>query len=109
MKTEKRETSHFTRGEYIKGNDRANQFDLMAFNLKEDNTFELAQMLYSTKEQPGLTRYFDKLLETRIQEIKSQDFVLPQTSANTYIKKSLNCTHNTCTYYYISIFALCQQ
>ena len=65
-------------------NERKNVFDLLAFNLKEGNDFELAQMLYSSKEQDGLTRYLDKALEKRMNEIKSNDFMLPQTSQNEY-------------------------
>lgn len=88
MNTEKRETVIPSRGQVIKGNDRANKFDLMAFKLKEGNTFVLAQMLYSAKDTEGLTRHLDKMLENRIREIKSQDFVLPQTSASELYQKS---------------------
>lgn len=88
MNTEKRETIIPTRGQIIKGNDRANKFDLMAFKLKEGNTFELAQMLYSSKEADGLTRNFDKMLENRIKEIKSEDFILPQTSQSELYQKA---------------------
>ena len=69
-------------------NERKNVFDLLAFNLKEGNDFELAQMLYSSKEQDGLTRYLDKALEKRIEEIKSNDFMLPQTSQNEYFTRA---------------------
>ena len=65
-------------------NERKNVFDLLAFNLKESNNFEMAQMLYSSKEQDGLTRYLDKALQNRIREIKSTDFMLPQTPAKRY-------------------------
>ena len=68
--------------------DRADKFDLMAFNLKEGNTFKLARMLYSKKDIEGLTRHLDKLLETRIQQIKSSDFVLPQTSADVIMENA---------------------
>ena len=64
--------------------ERKNIFDLLAFNIKERNDFEMAQMLYSSKEQEGLTRFLDKALEKRIEEIKSNDFILPQTSQDEY-------------------------
>lgn len=69
-----------TRNTQFAGKNREAVFDLLAFNLKEDNNFELAQMLYSTKEQDGLTRHLDKMLEKRIFEIKSTDFILPQVT-----------------------------
>jgi len=72
------------RGAKIVGQQRQNIFDLLAFKLKEGNDFELAQMLYSTKEQDGLSRHLDTLLQTKIQQIKSNDFVLPQTKAEEY-------------------------
>ncbi|MFI3300552.1 MAG: hypothetical protein R3Y28_03940 [Candidatus Gastranaerophilales bacterium] len=86
MKTSKTETVRNYRGTYINGQQRQDTFDLLAFNLKEGNDFELAQMLYSTKETDGLTRNLDKVLQDRIQEITSQDLILPQTKAETYHK-----------------------
>ena len=85
MKTSKKQTIRDYRGTQIIGSEREDVFDLLAFNLKESNLFEMAQMLYSTKEQEGLTRYLDKALKSRIQEIKSNDFILPQTSISEYM------------------------
>ena len=70
------------------GQDRRDKFDLIAFNLKEGNNFKLSQMLYSAKHEEGFTRYFDKILENRINEIKATDFILPQTSKETYMEKA---------------------
>lgn len=88
MSATRKETVVNTRNSQIKGKDIENVFDLLAFNLKEGNLFELAQMLYTTKEKDGLTRHLDKLLQTRIKEIKSNDFMLPQTSQQTYFDYS---------------------
>ncbi len=63
-----------------KTTEREKVFDYLAFMLKDSNNFELAQMLYSTKEADGLTRHLDKMLQNRIQEMKANDFLLPQTS-----------------------------
>lgn len=84
MSTTRDKTIVETCGSNIVGQQRQNTFDLLAFKLKEGNNFELAQMLYSSKEQDGLSRYLDTLLQTRIQQIKSNDFVLPQTKAEEY-------------------------
>ena len=67
---------------------RKKVFDKLAFDLKEGNNFELAQILYSAKDKEGLTRYLDKMLETKINAIKSTDFVLPQTPAEIYTQKA---------------------
>ena len=74
----------------VKGINRQVEFDYIAFLLKEDNNFELARMLYGTTEKDGFTRHFDKMLEQRIKEIKSHDFVLPQTSKDEILKHSTN-------------------
>lgn len=63
-------------------------FDRIAFDLKEDNLHELSKMLYSTMYPDGFTRRFDNLLEKRITEIKSTDFILPQTSQKEMIDYS---------------------
>ena len=68
----------------ITGQDRQDKFDMMALNLKEDNCLIMSQMLYSSKYPEGFTRNFDKVLENRINEIKSQDFILPQTPKEQY-------------------------
>ncbi len=47
------------------------QLDRIAFSLKENNTFEIAKLLYSTKEAEGLSRHLDKIIKNRIQEIKA--------------------------------------
>lgn len=81
----------------ISGNDRKSKFDLLAFNMKEDNIFDLSQILYSSKEPDGLTRHFDRMLRDRIKEIKSDDFILYQTSQNQmlqYAKKQMVTSGN---------------
>ena len=84
MKTQKRHTEVNIRAAII-GQEREDKFDLMAFKLKEGNLYELAQMLYSSKYQDGFTRHFDKILSDRIQQMKANDFILPQTSIETYL------------------------
>ena len=74
----------FRREQTIEGVENANLFDLAAFRLQNSNDFELAQILYSAKEPDGLTRHFDKLLQNRIREIKSNNFVMPQIAKNIY-------------------------
>ncbi len=88
MSTHKQETIRNYRGNIVVGEERKDIFDLLAFNLKEGNNFKLAQILYSSKEQEGLTRFLDKALEKRIEEIKSNDFILPQTSQDEYFTLS---------------------
>lgn len=63
-------------------------FNQLAFKLKEGNTFNLAKLVYSSVEQEGLTRFLDKLLEQKINEMKADDFVLYQTPAEEYIAKA---------------------
>lgn len=84
MQTTKDTTVRKYRTSQITGQDRQDKFDMMALNLKEDNRFKMTQMLYSSKYPKGFTRNFDKALENRINEIKSQDFILPQTPSETY-------------------------
>ena len=88
MSTSKKETvKNYYVGSVI-GQERSNMLDLLAFKLKESNLFELTQMLYSAKQPDGLTRHFDTLLSNRIKEIKSYDFVLPQTTKETIMSKA---------------------
>ena len=84
MQTTKDETIRNYRGTVITGQDRQDKFDMMALNLKEDNRLKMTQMLYSSKYPEGFTRNFDKALENRVNEIKSQDFILPQTPSEAY-------------------------
>ena len=84
MQTTKDTTVRRYRTSQITGQDRQDKFDMMALNLKEDNRLQMAQMLYSSKYPEGFTRNFDKALENRVNEIKSQDFILPQTPSETY-------------------------
>lgn len=84
MQTTKDTTVRKYRTSQITGQDRQDKFDMMALNLKEDNRLKMTQMLYSSKYPKGFTRNFDKALENRINEIKSQDFILPQTPSETY-------------------------
>ena len=84
MQTTKDTTVRKYRTSQITGQDRQDKFDMMALNLKEDNRLKMTQMLYSSKYPEGFTRNFDKALENRVNEIKSQDFILPQTPSETY-------------------------
>lgn len=88
MRTQKRPTK-VNRNATI-GQEREDIFDLMAFKLKYSNTFKLAQMLYSSKYQEGFTRYFDKIMMNRINEIKSTDFLLPQTPSEIYLSQAVS-------------------
>lgn len=89
MKTNKDYKEYLeTYGQKIQTNQRKEFFDNIAFILKEDNTFQLAKILYSSKDIDGFTRYLDKMLEMRIKEIKSEDFMLPQTPRDVYHKKA---------------------
>ena len=77
------------RGVELSTTERKNVFERLAFDLKDGNNFELAQMLYSAKDKDGLTRYLDKMLDTKIKEIKSADFILPQTPAENYMQRAV--------------------
>lgn len=70
--------------------DRDNTFNVLAYRLRNGNDFELAQMLYSTKEIEGFTRYFDQLLGNRVREIQSTSFTLPQTPASVYHQNAVS-------------------
>ena len=85
---------HLNGNREIVTNRRKEFFDNAAFLLKEGNTFELAKILYSTKDKPGLTRHLDKMLSDKIHEIKSHDFMLPQTPKSSYHNKAKNITVN---------------
>ena len=87
MNTHKRPTEVNIRAAII-GQEREDKFDLMAFKLKEGNNYELAKMLYSSKYQEGFTRHFDKILSDRIQQMKTNDFILPQTPIKTYLSQA---------------------
>ena len=77
MKTNKNQVEYLEPlNSKITTNQRKEFFDNVAFILKEDNTFQLAKILYSSKEIDDFTRYLDKMLEKRIKEIKSEDFML---------------------------------
>jgi len=41
--------------------------------------------MHSSKYQDGFTRHFDKILSDRIQQMKANDFILPQTPIETYL------------------------
>ena len=93
MKTNKNQVEYLEPlNSQITTNQRKEFFDNIAFILKEDNTFQLAKILYSSKEIDDFTRYLDKMLEKRIKEIKSEDFMLPQTSPAEYHKKAKTIT-----------------
>ena len=86
MDTSKKTTRKMVGIQELVGQQREDTFDLIAVKLKEGNTFELAKLLYASQYEPGFTRYFDKILENRILQIKANDFTLPQTPAQTYHK-----------------------
>ena len=95
MKTTKKQNIHVLNNEQkIITNERKEFFDNVAFVLKEGNTFELAKILYSSKEQDGLTRFLDKMLAEKIHDIKSHDFMLPQTPSKSYHDKAQKITIN---------------
>ena len=87
MNTTRKSTLVFKRDAII-GQERQDKFDLIAFKLKEGNNYKLAQMLYSSKYDEGRTKYFDKILNNRIMEMKTTDFILPQTPTETYLDKA---------------------
>lgn len=76
----------------LTGQKRQNEFDLIATKLKNSNTFELAKILYSSEYPNGFTRHFDKILEDRINQIKANDFILPQTPKSTYQNMAISKT-----------------
>lgn len=86
MDTSKKTTRKIVGIHELVGQQREDTFDLIAVKLKEGNTFELAKLLYASQYEPGFTRYFDKILENRILQIKANDFTLPQTPAQIYHK-----------------------
>lgn len=86
MSTTKKATRKMVGVQELVGQQREDTFDLIAVKLKEGNTFELAKLLYASQYEQGFTRNFDKILGDRILQIKSNDFILPQTSAETYNK-----------------------
>lgn len=88
MKTTKKSITYEVHGGEIVTNNRHEFFDNAAFDLKEENTLELAQMLYSSKCQKGLTRNLDKMLSKKINEYKAGDFMMPQTSRELYKSKA---------------------
>ena len=92
--TKKQKIYNLNNNQTIITNERKEFFENMAFVLKEGNTFELAKLLYSSKEQDGLTRFLDKMLKEKIHDIKSHDFILPQTSSKNYHDKAQKVTVN---------------
>lgn len=86
MNTTKDATRKMIGIQELVGQQREDTFDLIAVKLKEGNTFELAKLLYASQYEQGFTRNFDKILGDRILEIKANNFILPQTSAETYNK-----------------------
>lgn len=53
--------------------------DIMAFEMKDHKLDDLSYLLYSTGENRLITPEIETLLKQRIFEIKSDDFILPQT------------------------------
>lgn len=100
MSTTKKATRKMVGVQELVGQQREDTFDLIAVKLKEGNSFELAKLLYASQYEQGFTRNFDKILGDRILQIKSNDFTLPQTSAETYQKfaKSRTITRENVNY-----------
>lgn len=92
MSTTKKTTRKMIGIQELVGQERVDTFDLIATKLKEGNTFELAKLLYSSQYEQGFTRNFDKILRDRILQIKANDFILPQTPAETYLKLAQSTT-----------------
>ncbi len=88
MNTNKSSVSHPYKTEFDLNNRQA-VFDRLAFDLKDGNTYNLARIVYTSKDKEGLTRFLDRKLETRIQEMKADDFMLPQTPASVYKQKAV--------------------
>ena len=86
MATSKKATIKNYRGTTIEGQERQDVFDLLAFKMKEGNLLNITKLVYDSKYPENFTRHFNNLLEKRIQEIKANDFSLPQTAASTYKK-----------------------
>lgn len=70
----------------IYSTDRVFEFSSAAKDLRDDNAFEMAQMLYSTKEKEGLTRFLDKRLKNVIKELNACEEIIPQTDKETILK-----------------------
>lgn len=88
MKTNKNQVEYLEPlNSKITTNQRKEFFDNVAFILKEDNTFQLAKILYSSKEIDDFTRYLDKMLEKRIKEINRKILCYPKLHQPSIIKK----------------------
>lgn len=70
----------------IYSTDRVFEFFSAAKDLREGNSYEMAQMLYSTKEKEGLTRFLDKKLKNIINELNACEEIIPQTDKETILK-----------------------
>ena len=87
MSTTKKKILHNFNNEFDITNREA-VFNQLAFELKENNNFELAKLIYSSNEPEGFTRYLDKLLKNKINEMKADDFLLYQTPVEVYKSKA---------------------
>ena len=63
----------------------------IAYELKDFNNFELTKLLYKQKYTTGFTRNFDKLIASRLGNIR-YSMALPQTSLETITSKSVLTT-----------------
>ena len=89
MKTNKDAVKYeLSNNQNIVTNSRREFFDNVAFVLKDGNTFELAKIVYSSKDKDGITRNLDKMLTEKIREYKSHDFMMPQTPRSSYHSKA---------------------
>ena len=73
----------FSRMDNYKSNEKEEALDVLAFSIKEDNVDKLAYLLYSSGNNGIMSNNLKTTLQDRIFEITKDDFVLPQTSAET--------------------------
>ena len=73
----------FSRMDNYKSNEKEEALDILAFSIKEDNVDKLAYLLYSSGNNGIMSNNLKTTLQDRIFEITKDDFVLPQTSAET--------------------------
>lgn len=66
--------------------DRVHNFLIAAKDLKDDNTLEMAQILYSTKSKNKISRFLDIKLNKAVNDLKAGEVILPQTDKKTILK-----------------------
>ncbi len=71
----------FSRMDSYKSNEKEEALDILAFTIKENGVEELSYLLYSSDTNGMMSNELKTALQKRIFEIKKDDFLLPQTSA----------------------------